>query len=565
MTEAGIVLGTAAYMSPEQARGKPVDQRADIWAFGCVLYEMLTGKAAFLGDDVTTTLARVLERDPDMRKRCRRVSRRPCAARSSSACRRTPRNGCATSATCGSRSRASSSAPSLRPRGRCGGARCRSRPRVAIGAADRGRVRRERRGPAPSAVAATGASVARHALRHYAAGRPRRSRTSAARRDDLARRPAARVLRRRARDGIVTLYVRELDGLEARLVPGNRDRPVAVGGNMNPFFSPDGKSIGFSSRRSRRGPRRARRRAAAQDRSTRRSPTFLGASWAADDTLVYSSGRSLHRVSAGGGGTPERLMPEAPNGEFFASPVLLPGGRARDVRLDRGRHRAHGGARPRHDASERSSSRTGRTAFYSDTGHVVFARGTTLMAAPFDAAELAVTGEPVAMLENVRHPNAQTAADYALSAYGNARLRARRRRGRRRARRVVWVDRSGAVAGRAVSEPRRERRATRALSPDGTRLVLTTGPPGRRRSLELRPARPAADPARRGERQPRRRLEPRQHADRVLSIGGGSRRTSHVLGRRQHARAAAAATEGDAGQPRLGRLRASCSSVARPS
>src|SRR6478672_5718570 len=61
MTEAGFILGTAAYMSPEQARGKFVDQRTDIWAFGCVLYEMLTAKPAFLGEDVTSTLARVLE------------------------------------------------------------------------------------------------------------------------------------------------------------------------------------------------------------------------------------------------------------------------------------------------------------------------------------------------------------------------------------------------------------------------------------------------------------------------------------------------------------------------
>jgi serine/threonine protein kinase len=66
MTEAGLVLGTAAYMAPEQARGKVVDQRADIWAFGCVLYELLVGRPAFLGDDVSTTLARVLEREPDM-------------------------------------------------------------------------------------------------------------------------------------------------------------------------------------------------------------------------------------------------------------------------------------------------------------------------------------------------------------------------------------------------------------------------------------------------------------------------------------------------------------------
>ncbi len=65
MTGVGVLLGTAAYMAPEQARGKPVDKRADIWAFGCVLYEMLTGQRAFGGDDVTVTLSRVVERDPD--------------------------------------------------------------------------------------------------------------------------------------------------------------------------------------------------------------------------------------------------------------------------------------------------------------------------------------------------------------------------------------------------------------------------------------------------------------------------------------------------------------------
>jgi len=65
MTHAGLILGTAAYMSPEQAKGKPIDKRSDIWAFGCVLYEMLAGARAFGGEDITDTIAAVVTRDPD--------------------------------------------------------------------------------------------------------------------------------------------------------------------------------------------------------------------------------------------------------------------------------------------------------------------------------------------------------------------------------------------------------------------------------------------------------------------------------------------------------------------
>jgi eukaryotic-like serine/threonine-protein kinase len=65
MTGVGVLLGTAAYMSPEQAKGRPADKRSDVWAFGCVLYEMLAGKRAFEGEDVTETLAAVVMRDPD--------------------------------------------------------------------------------------------------------------------------------------------------------------------------------------------------------------------------------------------------------------------------------------------------------------------------------------------------------------------------------------------------------------------------------------------------------------------------------------------------------------------
>jgi hypothetical protein len=65
MTQAGMILGTAAYMSPEQAKGRPADKRSDVWAFGCVLYEMLTATRAFPGEDVSDTLAAVLKSDPD--------------------------------------------------------------------------------------------------------------------------------------------------------------------------------------------------------------------------------------------------------------------------------------------------------------------------------------------------------------------------------------------------------------------------------------------------------------------------------------------------------------------
>ena len=64
-TQQGVILGTAAYMSPEQAKGGTIDKRADVWAFGCVLYEMLTGRQVFAAEDVSTILARVLDREPD--------------------------------------------------------------------------------------------------------------------------------------------------------------------------------------------------------------------------------------------------------------------------------------------------------------------------------------------------------------------------------------------------------------------------------------------------------------------------------------------------------------------
>ncbi len=68
MTQAGVILGTAAYMAPEQARGKPADKRSDIWAFGCVLFEMLTGRPAFRGDTISDTIAGIVGKEPDWQR-----------------------------------------------------------------------------------------------------------------------------------------------------------------------------------------------------------------------------------------------------------------------------------------------------------------------------------------------------------------------------------------------------------------------------------------------------------------------------------------------------------------
>ena len=80
LRHSGVVLGTAAYMSPEQARGREADRRSDVWAFGAVLYEMLSGARAFQGDDASDTLAAVLARRRRLARGCRRRRRRRCAS-----------------------------------------------------------------------------------------------------------------------------------------------------------------------------------------------------------------------------------------------------------------------------------------------------------------------------------------------------------------------------------------------------------------------------------------------------------------------------------------------------
>jgi serine/threonine-protein kinase len=462
MTEAGFVLGTAAYMSPEQARGKPVDQRTDIWAFGCVLYEMLTGEPAFLGEDVTSTLARVLEVGANWGVLPARV---PAAVRRTlELCLEKD----ARKRLADMRDVRLALAGASGAAGRCsrsGGVRCRSQPRC-CSAVLAGAYFASPRQPAAPAEAAAALPVSRFVITPPATA-PLANLAGL----DVAISPDGQRIAYFARNPEnenVALYVRELDALEARVIPDTEVMPQPS--TMNPFFSPDGKSIGFfavargvvSVTIDGRPPVKI---------VDRPQPNFVGATWAADNTIVYSSALQLQRISAGGGGTPEVLLPER-EGRGALAPVLLPNGRAVVFHaVENGVDRV--AALDLETGEERTLIEGGSNPAYVDTGHLVFARGSTLMAVPFNAAEVAVTGDPVALVQGVRRP-AGGAADYALSASGTLAYVPGGQDGSVGDATLVWVDRSGNVVERAVPDVLEAPRDPR-LSPDGTRLLLVTG------------------------------------------------------------------------------------------
>jgi Tol biopolymer transport system component len=464
MTETGIVLGTAAYMSPEQARGLRVDQRTDIWAFGCVLYEMLTGKAAFLGEDVTSTLARVLEVSADLK--ALPSSLPPAVRRTLELCfEKDPRKRIADMRDVRLGLAGAFIPPAAAPT--FWRRALPSAAMLALGALLTAAYFIGVRGPSTSVVVNAPPSVMRFVITPPATA-PLASLGGL----DLTISPDGKRIAyfaRKPNTENVELYVRELDALEARPIPDTEVTPQP--GTMNPFFSADGKSIGFHV------PGRGVMSVGIDGRPSVKimdSPLggFVGAHWSADNHVIYSSGNRLQRVSASGGGRPEPLMPEREGGSVVA-PVLLPGGRG--LLFRRVDDDADGVAvLDLISGEEKMLVPGGSNPAYADTGHIVFVRGSTLMAVPFSAAELAVTGEPVALVQGVRRPLGAGAADYALSANGTLVYVPGSQVATAEVGAMVWVDRSGAVTERAVRDSLDLPRDPR-LSPDGTRLLLVTG------------------------------------------------------------------------------------------
>jgi Tol biopolymer transport system component/predicted Ser/Thr protein kinase len=471
MTQQGLILGTAGYMSPEQASGQATDQRADIWAFGVVLYEMLTGLPLFSGESVPHILADVLRAEPDWDRLPKPFDPR-LKALLERCLEKKVRNRYHSIADVrvdiekilsdpeGGRAPAATAAPTGRRLPLTAAL-------VAVALLAGGLIWSLMRS-APSTPAPI--------VSRFVVTPPPTAPLASLGGYDLAVSPDGKRLAYFAQDpqtGGAELYVRDVDELDARAVPG-AEVAQPGGGNMNPFFSPDGQWVGF------RSPGKGIMRVSVSgepplkiaDDPDGSAGVFLGATWASDGTVIYAAGARLYRISAGGGGTPEPLTSawDAAN-TYESGPVLLPGGHA--VLFNVIGETEQVAVLDLDTGEQKILVQGGTQVSYAPTGHLVFIRGTTLMAVPFDVDRLAVTGEPVALLQGVRHPGPTTAADYALSDAGTLVYVPGTAETATAA--VVWVDRDGRVAGRAVADSVENPRDPR-LSPDGGRLVLTTGP-----------------------------------------------------------------------------------------
>jgi len=405
MTRAGVILGTAAYMSPEQARGKAVDKRSDVFAFGCVLYELLTGTRAFGGETVTDTLAKILEGEPDWNVLSPTV---PSTIRFliSRCLQKDP----------GKRLQHIDGARILIEEALTGETTASA---IGLGGAVQ---------PVPQRWAMTvglvvlGAVVAGLAV--WLLIQPS-SPEQVLNRFVITPSPDAplaeigfsvvaissdgrRVVYVADSQGTRQLYVRSLDDFLATPIPGTE------GTEGGPFFSPDGESIAFH--------------AAGQLKRVSvmgGSPITLcdvevwaGGSWF-EDTILFGTGAGgLYRVSAAGG-EPEILATVDPNnGETgYATPDILPGGKAVLFTINREAPPAEIAVLSLETGEKKILMEQGVRVHYSPTGHIVYViRTGSLMAVPFDLASLEVSGDPVSVLEGIRRYG--SAPDYSLSPNG---------------------------------------------------------------------------------------------------------------------------------------------------
>ncbi len=479
-TVAGVILGTAAYMAPEQAKGRPVDRRADSWAFGVVLWECLTGKRLFAGEDAPDTLARVLTAEPDFTALPATTPwalhelLRHCLVRDVR--HRLQAIGDARVVLEDLAAGTGEGAPLA--------------PSTVAGAAATGKAASRQRLFARLALAGLGLSAVLGAALLWPsspASSPPSIRAAIPLPEGLsldgvgppvlAMSPDGRTLAFLARreTGPQSLYVRRIEEAEAVLVPGSE---TAEG----PFFSPDGRWVGFAVGVSliAASPPELRKYSLETGLTQKICDLddFFGATWSAGDEILFVNAppTPLSKVAASGG-EPTPLGPFQVGGDELeadvAWPELLPGGRHL-VLTD---WWAYGtGELVAVDLESReliSLGLRGSAARYLPTGHLVYAgEHASLMAVPFDARTLEVLGSPVALMPEIALGRGGVPA-FAFSRDGTLVFATGYLPfSRREPLRLVRKERSGEAAPLSFAPDLFLRGA--AVSPDGGRLVATT-------------------------------------------------------------------------------------------
>jgi Tol biopolymer transport system component len=462
-TMQGMILGTAAYMSPEQARGKSVDKRTDIWAFGCLLYELLTGKQAFAGEDITEILAAVVKSEPDwnlvptntppavrlLLKRCLQKDR-TLRLRDAGDARIEILE--ALSNPPGMSADIAAPAKGIRALGR-------RELFLGVGVlllvAMIASLVTWNLKPSP---ALSVQSVTRTVINLPPGQQLAGLEVGPA----VALSPDGTHLAYVARQADTQqLYVRALDSVEARPIPGTEGASI-------PFFSPDGQSLGFFA-----GGELKKIAVNGGAAVTLGEAAFpRGASWGSQGMIAFAptTAGTIQQVS-GAGGTPQPLTHFEKGEGSHRWPDVLPGGKGivfvagpatgswtnaqvAVLSLGAGERRdlTSGGTHPR----------------YASSGHLVYAQGGNLMAVPFDPQRLTTTGTAIPVVEGVLQSAFNGGAQYSISATGSlvyvpggiqaAQLK------------MVWVNRNGAeqpvaAPARAYLNPR--------ISPDGRRVAVT--------------------------------------------------------------------------------------------
>jgi serine/threonine-protein kinase len=444
-------------MSPEQARGRPVDKRTDIWAFGCVLFEMLSSRRPFAGDTLSDTIAGILTREPDwnylpvdlptnisaLMRRCleKDIKRRLRDIGDARIELDDAKGAPADHITRGQ--------PAAVTR------------RMAIAAL----------AGAAAGAAATGAftiggfrTASPRQLTRFALAMPEGEVHMASFNGRLGISRNGRLLAYNTSPAPTRLYIRSLDDLEAKLIK------EATGG-FAPFFSPDDRSIGFIA--PPLGIRRAALSGGAPQTVCSLQPGFGGATWADDDTMYFvaETPGGLLRVTSSGGQPTELLPIDAASGDFmFKFPHALPGGKAVLLTVAAASIDSFDDASivaVSVDSRKRKVLMEGGTYPRYAAGHLLYCRNGALLAVRFDPDRLEVTGQPFTAMDGILMSRNTGQANFDVADTGDLVFVPGQAEGG--ARSLVWVDREGKAE--RVPLPTQSYLHPR-LSPDGHKLAI---------------------------------------------------------------------------------------------